>query len=113
MLPYLRPRLEVVCQEFPDTPGVRTIKSWTKGTRRVDIHLPKYAIRPDSTEYRDTGRKLDELIEVGYRDLVGEVAAGQNDIISRTLTEALREAECVSSPLGNTRACSANFIEQV
>ena len=96
MSPDLRPRLEVVCQEFLHSPEIRTVKSWTKGTLKIDINLPNYAMPP--RQYRDTARNLDEMIEVGYRNLVSELAAGQNDIISRTLTEALRQAESVSSP---------------
>ena len=71
------------------------MKSWMKGTCRKDIRLPNYAM--PRRQCIETAKKLDVLVDTAYKALVGELAAGQDDIVSRTLTEAVRQAESVSN----------------
>ena len=88
----------MVCKEFPATPGIRSVKSWTKGTEKIDIDLPNVAMT--SRQYSDTARNLDTLVETEYEKLANELAIGQDDIVSGTLKEAMRQAEKVSNPPG-------------
>lgn len=94
MSPESRPRLRVRCREFPFTPGIRTSKSWTKGTYKIDIHFPNFAMT--RWQYLEAAKSLDALVKAEYDKLVRELAIGQEDIISGTLKEAVRQAERVS-----------------
>lgn len=109
--PELRPRLSVVCREFPETPGIRSVKSWTKGTRKIDIHLPNVAM--NARQCSETAKKLDELIETEYKKLVKELATDQDEIVSGTLSEAVRQAEKVSNPPLRQTSFPAKFFHQV
>lgn len=95
--PEARPRLKVICREFHDTPGIRSTKSWTKGTVKIDIHLPNFAMT--KSQRSETAKNLDALVDAEYDKLVSELAAGQDDMISRTMAEAVRQAEKVSDSL--------------
>lgn len=44
----------------------------------------------------EAAKNLDSLVETEYEKLVGELATGQDDIVSLTLTEAVRQADKVS-----------------
>ena len=44
----------------------------------------------------ETGRILDMLVEAQYHKLVAELATGQDEIVSSTLAEAVRQADKVS-----------------
>lgn len=92
--PESRPWLKVVCRRYRPTPGACCSKSWTKGTEKIDIHLPTYAM----TEYqlRGAAKTMNDLIDAGYKKLVAKLANGQDEIISWTLAEAIRQAETVS-----------------
>lgn len=94
--PQSRPRFLVTCRQFPDTPGIRSVKSWTKGSDKIDIHLPNFAMTYHQCS--EAGKRLDELVEAQYNKLVAELAVGQDDIVSMTLAEAIRQAEKVSNP---------------
>ena len=93
--PELRPCLRVICREFPDTPGIRTTKSWTKGACKIDIQLPNFAM--SRSQCSVAAKHLDELVETEYDKLVGELADEQDAIVSQTLKEAVRQAEKVSN----------------
>lgn len=95
MSPESRPCLKVTCREFPNTPGIRTTKSWTKGEYKIDIRLPNFAM--SKTQCSVTARNLDILVDAEYDKLVGELADDQNAIVARTLKEAVRQAEKVSN----------------
>ena len=95
MSPESRPRLKVICKEFPATPGIRSFRSWTKGTEKIDIELPNYAMT--AHQQTETAKNLDALVEAEFDKLVVELAAGQGDIVSLTLKEAARQAEKVST----------------
>ena len=92
--PEWRPRLKLVCREFPETPGIRSVKSWTKGLQKIDIHLPNCVMT--TRQYAETSKNMDALVEAEYERLVTELAFNQDDIVSRTLSEAVRQAEKVS-----------------
>lgn len=109
--PELRPRLSVVCREFPETPGIRSVKSWTKGTRKIDIHLPNVAM--NARQCSETAKKLDELIETEYKKLVTELATDQDEIVFGTLAEAVRQAEKVSKPPRRLTSFPAKPFHQV
>ena len=94
ILPELRPHLKLTCREFPETPGVRSVKSWTKGSRKIDIHLPNCVMT--TRQYAETAKNMDALVEAEYERLVTELAIDQDDIVSRTLSEAVRQAKKVS-----------------
>ena len=47
-------------------------------------------------QYSQAGKSLDALVNAAYDKLVRELAVGQEDIISWTLKEAVRQAETVS-----------------
>ena len=51
------------------------------------------------SQYSKTFKLLDSLIAAEYDNLVAELAIGQDDIITRTLTEAVRQASKVSNLL--------------
>lgn len=99
VLPELRPHLKLICREFPETPGIRSVKSWTKGSQKIDIRLPNYVMT--SRQYIETSRNMDTLVETEYDRLVTELADDQDDIVSWTLSEAVRQAEKVSNSSGN------------
>ena len=106
--PESRPHLQVVCREFPPTPGICSVKSWTKGTCKIDIHLPNFAMT--THQCSKTAKDLDVLVEVEYEKLVAELAAGQYDIVSATLAEAVRQADKVShSPRRKTSLPAKSF----
>lgn len=85
----------VRCREFPNTLGIRSVKSWTKGSYKIDIHLPNFAMT--RTQCAEAGKNLDELIKAEYNKLLNELAIGEaEDIVSLTLAEAVRQAENVS-----------------
>ena len=98
-LPESRPRLKLICREFPETPEIRSVKSWIKGSHRIDIRLPNYVMT--SRQYIETSRNMDALVETEYERLVKELAIDQDDIVTRTLSEAVRQAKKVSNPSGN------------
>lgn len=89
--------MKVICKEFPATPGIRSFRSWTKGTEKIDIELPNYAMT--AHQQAETAKNLDALVEAEFDKLVVELAAGQGDIVSLTLKEAARQAEKVSTAL--------------
>ena len=93
--PESRPRLKIVCREFPATPGIRSFKSWTKGTDKIDINLPNFAMTRHQCS--ETAKNLDALVETEYQKLVAELAADPEEIVSRTLAEAVRQANKVSN----------------
>ena len=95
ILPEFRPRLKLICREFPETPEIRCVKSWTKGSQKIDIRLPNYVMT--SRQYIETSRNMDALVETEYERLVTELAIGQDDIVTRTLSEAVRQAKKVSN----------------
>ena len=95
ILPKFRPRLMLICREFPETPGIRSVKSWTKGSQKIDIHLPNCVMT--ARQYTDTSKNMDALVEAEYERLVTELAIDQDDIVSRTLSEAVRQAKRVSN----------------
>ena len=107
--PELRPRLELVCREFPDTPNIRSVKSWTKGSRKIDIHLPNCVMT--TRQYTETAKNMDALVEAEYEKLVSELAIGQDDIVSRTLSEAVRQSKKVSNPPRRTSLPTNLFIK--
>ena len=91
--PESRPRLKIHCREHTPIPGVRTSKSWTKGSNKIDIDLPTYAM----TEFqlREAAKKTDELLDTHYAALVAELGMGQDEIVTGTLLEAVRQADKV------------------
>lgn len=93
--PESRPCLKVICRKYSPIPGTRCSKSWTKGTEKIDIHLPTFAIR--ERQYAETVKCLDDLLDAGYEKLVTELAIGQDEIVSWTLEEAVRQAKTVST----------------
>ena len=93
--PESRPRLNIVCREFPATPGIRSFKSWTKGTEKIDINLPNFAMTRHQCS--QTAKNLDALVDREYNKLVAELAADPEEIVSRTLTEAIRQAGKVNN----------------
>lgn len=84
----------VVCREFSATSGICSIKSWTKGEYKIDIHLPRYAMTIGQCS--KVAKDLDRLIDTEYNKLVAELATDQDGIVSLTLAEAKRQAEKVS-----------------
>lgn len=91
-----RPHLRVICREFPpNTLGVCSVKTWTKGTRKIDIRLPNFAMT--IRQCAETAKDLDAMVKAEYNKLVAELATGQDDIVSWTLAEAVRQAEKVSA----------------
>lgn len=109
--PELRPRLSVVCREFPETPGICSVKSWTKGTSKIDIHLPNVAM--NARQCSETAKKLDELIETEYKKLVNELAINQDQIVVENLREAVRQSEKVSHPPRRQTSFPAKSFHQV
>ena len=93
--PESRPRLKIVCREFHATPDIRSSKSWTKGTDKIDIHLPNFAMT--HRQRLETAKNLDAMLEREYDKLVDELAADSEEIVSRTLTEAKRQADKVGN----------------
>ena len=83
-----------MCREFQETPGIRSVKSWTKGLRKIDIRLPNCVMTV--RQYAETAKNMDALVEAEYERLVTELAVDQDDIISWTLSEAVRQAQKVS-----------------
>lgn len=61
----------------------------------------------------ETAKKLDELIETEYKKLVKELATDQDEIVSGTLSEAVRQAEKVSNPPLRQTSFPAKFFHQV
>ncbi len=55
----------------------------------------------------ETAKNLDELVEAEYIKLVAELATDQDDIVSSTLAEAVRQADKVSILL---RRCMVEVI---
>ncbi len=55
----------------------------------------------------ETAKNLDELVEKEYVKLVAELATDQDDIVSSTLAEAVRQADKVSNLL---RRCMVEVI---
>ena len=55
----------------------------------------------------ETAKNLDELVEKEYIKLVAELATDQDDIVSSTLAEAVRQADKVSNLL---RRCMVEMI---
>lgn len=48
-------------------------------------------------QYAETAKGLDDLLDAGYEKLVTELAIGQDEIVSWTLEEAVRQAKMVST----------------
>lgn len=46
-------------------------------------------------QLRDAARKMDELIDSRYASLVAELGTDQDEIVGRTLSEAIRQAGSV------------------
>ena len=109
--PESRPRLKVACREFRSTPEIRSIKSWTKGTCKIDIHLPNVAMT--AHQCSEAAKELDLLVDAQYEKLVGELAIGQDDIVSLTLTEAVRQADKVSDLPRRWPSLSTKFVHPV
>ena len=110
ILPEWRPRLKLICREFPETPGIRSVKSWTKGSRKIDIPLPNCVMT--TRQYTEASKNMDALVEAEYERLVDELAIDQDDIVSRTLSEAVRQAKKVSnSPRRRSRYQLNLFIQ--
>ncbi|CAF9928416.1 MAG: hypothetical protein ALECFALPRED_004053 [Alectoria fallacina] len=93
--PESRPRLQIVCREHTPIPGVRSSKSWTKGADKIDIPLPTYAMT--GFQLRETAKKMDELVDRQYATLVAELGIDQDEIVARTLSEAVRKADKCST----------------
>ena len=62
---------------------------------RFDIRLPTYAMK--DYQIRDAARKMDELVDAQYTTLVHELGIGQDEIVVRTLKEAIRQADSVGT----------------
>ena len=60
---------------------------------KIDIYLPTYAMQ--DCQIRDAAKKMDELVDAQYDTLVHELGIGQDEIVVRTLTEAIRQADNV------------------
>ena len=91
--PQSRPWLEVVCRGYRPRAGARCSKSWIKGTEKIDIDLPTYAMT--TSQCSATDKKLAKFLETAHTKLVEELAVGQHPIIASTLQEAVRQAETV------------------
>lgn len=91
--PQSRPRLQISCCQHDPLPDVRRNKSWTKGGMKIDIYLPTYAMK--DSQLRDAAKEMDELVDAQYTTLVHELGSGQDEIVVRTLTEAIRQADNV------------------
>lgn len=89
--PQSRPRLHITCCQHNPLPGVRHNKSWTKGVMRVDIYLPTYAMKDH--QIREASKQMDGLVDAQYDTLVHELGIGQDEIVMRTLKEAIRQAD--------------------
>ena len=94
----MRPHLKLTCRVFLEKPGIRSVKSWMKGTEKIDIPLPNCVMT--ARQYTETSRNMDALVQAEYKRLVSELAIGQDDIVSQTLSEAVRQSEKVSNSPG-------------
>ena len=62
---------------------------------RFDIYLPTYAMRDQ--QIRDAAKQMDVLVDAQYDTLVHELGIGQDEIVVRTLKEAIRQADNVGT----------------
>ena len=60
---------------------------------RFDIELPTYAMQ--DYQIRDAAKQMDLLVDAQYDTLVHELGIGQDEIVMRTLKEAIRQADNV------------------
>ena len=57
------------------------------------IDLPTYAMKDH--QIRDASKQMDVLVDAQYDTLVHELGIGQDEIVMRTLEEAIRQADNV------------------
>ena len=91
--PQSRPRLQITCCQHDPLLGVRHHKSWRKGIERVNIYLPTFAMKDH--QIRGAAKQMDALVDAQYETLVHELGVGQDEIVMRTLEEAIRQADNV------------------
>lgn len=83
----------MICRPYEPLEGESCSKSWLKGIDRIDIHLPTFAI--PASKLTETAQNLQMLVELNYEMLVNELRVGQDEIVSCTLEEAIRQANKV------------------
>lgn len=119
--PESRPCLKVVCRPYEPLEGECCSKSWIKGSDKVEIPLPTFAI--PASKLNETAQNLQNLVDSSFDMLVDELGADQDEIVSCTLAEAARQANKVSECVGfwvtlliclfiqvfHTQGCSDDF----
>jgi hypothetical protein len=92
--PSVRPQITVNCQEFIPLPTDVLWKRWNREDRQITLNLPPYAI--PHGQLAKVNRSFDRMLEEHWHLLVSELELGEDELVSRTLVEAIRHSDKVS-----------------
>ena len=83
-----RPRVQVVCQQYSPQPTDVLCKKWIRNGKTVEFELPPFAL--PRSQLLKAFKSLDTLVDKYWEILVSELNVGQDELVSRTLREAIR-----------------------